>query len=149
MKTALLLCASLCIAACASTLSSGPNGGLPFRTLLRGYQSGVDKECVRIAHTPAEWTSLWREHSTNELPRPAEPHVDWSKDMVVFVALGRRPSGGFGVEIDKLSLDGGALRVEAHETKPAPERLVPMVVSTPYHAITTPRRDGPVRLVLC
>src|SRR5438552_13015014 len=99
MKTALLIIALLCLAACRSTSTSGPNGGLPFRTLLRGDQTGVGEPCVRVARTADEWAALWREHSARVVPRLELPSVDWKKDMVVLVALGSRPSAGYGVEI--------------------------------------------------
>lgn len=153
MKTALLLLASLSLlplitAACRSTSTCGPNGGLPFRTLLRGDQTGIGVECVRVVRTADEWNGLWREHTTRVLPRPEPPAVDWKKDMVVLVAIGSRPSAGYGVEIDKLALDGQTLRVEAHETKPPEGLLVPMIVTSPYHLVTTPRHEGPVQLAL-
>src|SRR5437870_13051462 len=96
MKTTILLLALLCLAACRSTSTSGPNGGLPFRTLLRGDQTGVGGQCVRVARTSGEWTALWREHSARVLPRPELPSADWKEDMVVLVALGQRPGRGFG-----------------------------------------------------
>jgi hypothetical protein len=145
MKHALLLLAAAALV--GSCKSSGDkDDGVPFRTLARGYQSGITEGGLHVARDEAEWRVLWLEHTSTVIPRPPAPSVDWKNEMVVCVMLGARPSGGYGVEITKLVDDKDALIVEAREHKPAPDAIEPMLVTQPYHMIATARRDGRVEL---
>jgi hypothetical protein len=153
MKTALLLVAfTALLSACRSTPTSASaaiaGDAVPFRTLARGYQSGVATAAIEVAHNADEWRALWTRHTAVTLPRPPLPDVDWSKEMVVSVALGERPTAGFALEITQVALDKGVLHVVAVEKKPAKDAIVPMVITQPYHMIATARRDGDVRLDL-
>lgn len=153
MKIALTLVAfTALLTACRSTSTPASDAmagdAVPFRTIARGYQSGVATAAIEVAHNADEWRALWTRHTSNALPRPPLPEVDWSKEMVVSVALGERSSAGFGVEITQLALDKGVLRVVALEKKPAKDAIVPMVITQPFHMIATARRDGDVKLDL-
>ena len=77
----------------------------PGRLVERGGQSRIDQPRQVTARTDAEWTALWREHSPG---RPA-PAVDFSREMVLGVFLGSRPTPGYGVEIAGTRQQGGEL----------------------------------------
>ena len=135
----LFLLALVLSASCRSTqpAEAAGAGGAALRSLLRGYQSGIVAKGVRVARDAREWEALWKEHTRNVLPRPDAPDVDFSREIVVGAFLGQRPSGGYAIAITALRPDGGRLVVEATETRPAPDRLVPQVLSSPYHFVTT------------
>lgn len=145
------LCAVLlgCLlqAACRSsgTHESAQDKG-PFRTLLYGYQSGLKAGTIRVARNAGEWSDLWNEHTAAMMPRPTPPNVDWQKEMVVCVALGERPTAGYGIQIDRVERDGQRLIVEAHESKPPADAIVPQVITHPYVMAVTARADGEVEL---
>ena len=144
----LALCAS-----CRGTHASEEGGSAPaaepaVRSLVRGYHSGLRKTGVRVARTAEQWRVLWREHASYLVPEPELPEVDWSRDMVVGVFLGERPSGGFSVEVRDVVAKDGRLLVQAVETKPAEDRVVPMVVTHPYHFVRAPRAEGEAQLEL-
>jgi ketosteroid isomerase-like protein len=139
-----LLCVALVAASCRSSGTAPDDES--FRTLLRGYESGLKPGAIRVARDDAEWRELWKEHTSTILPRPDAPAIDWQHDMVVCVALGARPTGGYGVRITNVVRENGRVVVEAEETKPAHDAIVPQVVSHPYCIATTPRADGEVEL---
>src|SRR5262245_40115049 len=120
------LAASALLAACHST---PPDDGVPFRTVARGYQSGITDGGLHVARDEAEWRVMWNQHTSTVIPRPPAPSVDWKSEMVVCVALGARPSGGYGVEITRLVEEKDRLVVEARERKPAPDAIEPMLVT--------------------
>ena len=145
------LCALLFVAvlgaACRSsgTHESAQDSG-PFRTLLYRYQSGLRAGPIRFARNASEWSALWNEHTAPMMPRPAPPSVDLQKEMVVCVALGERPTAGYAIKIDRAEREGQRLVIEAHEEKPAPDAIVPQVITHPYVMAATPRIEGEVEL---
>lgn len=133
------------LASCRSSAVS-PGDVIPFRTLARGYQSGVSDAGVVVARDEDAWRALWRRHAATVLPRPEPPAVDFEHEMVVGVTLGTRSTGGFGVEVARVVAAEDGLVVEATERIPAPGAMVPQVITQPFHMVAVPRREGDVRL---
>jgi hypothetical protein len=140
-----LLVLAVVVASCRSSGTSS-NADEPYRTLLYGYHSGLKPGHLRVARDEAELDELWSEHTSPMMPKPDAPTVDWSKEMVVFIALGERPTGGYGVVIDHVAVEKGHLIVDAIERKPAPDAVLPQVITRPYVIAATPRVDGEVEL---
>jgi hypothetical protein len=112
----------------------------PLRSVDKGTISGVSAERHVTVSERVAWTALWREHSPS---RPL-PGVDFSREMVVGVFLGQRPSGGFAVEILGYREDGGQIVVRYRETMPSPGAITAQVILSPYHLVALPKQRGTV-----
>jgi hypothetical protein len=110
----------------------------PMRTLDKGLDSNVDAARQATARTPGEWEALWRAHG-GDRTRPA---VDFSKEFVVAVFLGSRPTAGFSVEIVSTRDDGAGLVVQYRETRPPAGAILAQVLTMPYHIAAVPKRAG-------
>ena len=84
------------------------------RTIDKGDQSNIDDRREVVVRTAAEWQKLWQQHSPD---RPM-PSVDFSKEMVVGVFLGNRPTAGYGVAVVKTIDANGVLHVQYRESAP-------------------------------
>ena len=93
-----------------------------FRSIGRGPMSGVD-----------------------EPGGQAMPTIDFSRETVVGVFAGTRPTSGYGVEIVKAADANGTLIVDYVETRPGPGAVTAQVLTAPYHLVAVPRHDGEVR----
>ena len=114
------------------------------KTVARGVNSAVDDGRQVIARTPDEWTKVWRLHDSK---RPA-PAVDFTREMVVGVFMGSRPTGGFGVEIVGTRQEGDAVIVQYRESMPGPGSMTAQVLTSPFHLVSVPRIDGDVKFEL-
>lgn len=142
LSAALLVIVLALISACRSTGSHADS--VVFHTLLRGYQSGLQEPTTRVVRSEVEWRELWKAHTAFVLPRPEVPEIDWADDMVIAVALGARNTLGYAVDVHDVRREKGKLVVDAVETRPALNAIVPTVVSHPYVFVTVPRFDGDV-----
>ena len=124
-------------ASSARTPASAPGQ----RTVEKGDMSFADSMRQFTARTEAEWTAIWRQHAANR-PQPA---IDFSREMVVGIFLGSRPTGGHSVEIVGIRDDQGALVVQYRETRPDRNVVTTQVVTSPYHLVAIPTRPGTVR----
>ncbi|HAM34366.1 MAG TPA: hypothetical protein DEB40_09025 [Elusimicrobia bacterium] len=87
------------------------------------------------------WREVWRGVSAT-----AAPPVNFSRQQVVAVFLGRRPTGGYRVEIAPPSpIDPTALIVSFREIAPPPGPTPPEGATAPYALRAIPRSDLPVR----
>jgi hypothetical protein len=132
---ATLLLAAL--AGCSSPRSS-PGHKLTWRTLSRGLSSGLVQPGHHVIRDPTAYFKLWADHAA-EVPRAAlPPAVDFSREMVVAVALGQRPTGGYMVEIVDVVLRGRTARVLVAERVPRPGVLQIQMATQPYQFIALP-----------
>jgi hypothetical protein len=112
----------------------------PLRTVEKGGQSLVDTQRQVTARDSAEWTSVWKAHNWDS-PAPA---VDFSRDMVVGVFMGTRPTAGYGVEIVGYRDSGTGVVVQYRETMPARDAITAQILVSPYHLVAIPKRAGTV-----
>ena len=110
-------------------------------TLVQGSSSGVDAPREVVVRSPAEWAALWKAHAA---PQTA-PVVDFSTNVVAAVFLGTRPTAGFRVDIVGARREADVLVIEYAERAPGADSIVAQVLTAPFHIVTLPRYDGPIR----
>ena len=130
--------AATAIVVCALTAVAAGQGAM--RTIDKGAQSNVDDRLTATARTEPEWTALWKKHNFD---KPV-PSVDFSKEMVVAVFMGSRPTAGFAVEITSVAERNGKLVVAYKEAAPAPGAISAQVLTAPYHIVAVPKSSAPV-----
>jgi hypothetical protein len=121
---------------------------IPFVTLADGAYSGIASPTQVVLRNAAEWETFWQQHTGNVTPPPAPPQVDFSRETVIAVVLGTRPTGGYAVRIvavDPPAAPGEALVVRVEDSSPPPGTIVTQALTSPFHIVTIPRWDGPVR----
>jgi hypothetical protein len=74
------------------------------------------------------------------------PEIDWSKQMLIVVTAGPRPTGGWKVNIDSLKVTGKSLVVEWSVTPP--KGIVTQAFTHPGQVILMERFDGPVTFAM-
>jgi hypothetical protein len=110
------------------------------RTVDQGTRSEIPTASQVTVRDADAWKTLWHAHTST---RP-QPDIDFSREMVIGVFLGTRPSAGFAVEIVAVRVSGEKVTVEYRETMPAADAVSAQVIVSPYHLVAVPSRPGPV-----
>src|SRR5204862_4319428 len=110
----------------------------PLRTVGKGPMSAIDQPRQIAVRSAAEWGALWKENGANA-PLPA---VDFSREMVVGVFLGTRPTAGYGVEIVSAISTSGARVVAYGETAPPRDPITAQFLPALCPPVPTPHRAG-------
>jgi hypothetical protein len=76
------------------------------------------------------WAEFWSELGVGD--RPA---VDFTRDIVIAVAAGERPSGGHEIAVTRVTQTNGELRVEVSETAPGPNCLSTSNLTQPVDVV--------------
>ena len=108
---------------------------VPMRTIEKGGMSNMDDARQASARSADDWAKLWNLHA-GERTRPT---VDFTRDVVVAVFLGTRPTAGFSIEITGVRQEGQTLVVSYKETRPAADSVAAQVLTSPYHIVAVPR----------
>ena len=114
-----------------------------FTSLVKGNMSEQQLARQVTVRTAAEWKALWKEHA----PTAKMPDVDFSKDMVVGIFLGSKPSEGYDVEIVGVRTEGKDVVVEYVQKEPGRGTLTAQILTEPFHLVTAPKHAGTVRFV--
>ncbi|UCG74833.1 MAG: protease complex subunit PrcB family protein [Gemmatimonadota bacterium] len=120
---------------------------VPFASLADLPTSSVVNPSSVVVKTRAEWQDLWGAATASLEPAPELPLVDFGKRMVLVVALGRRPTGGFSVHLGSMYEDSERLYAVYTETSPGPGCLTTQGFSAPLAAISIPSSGKPVRFI--
>jgi hypothetical protein len=111
------------------------------KTIDKGDHSNMDDAKQVAVKTAAAWKQLWQQH----LPDRPLPAVDFTKEMVVGVFIGSRPTAGYSVEIVSTTENKGTLVVRYREAAPARGMMTAQVVTSPYHLVTVSLFAGDVK----
>jgi hypothetical protein len=110
------------------------------RELASGQQSGIRTARRAVVRTEAEWKKLWAEHQNARTGRSdPPPQVDWTKEMVVAVFMGEKPTGGYAVSVKDAREEKGKLAVAVVERVPGPGAITIQVLTAPFHMVAVKR----------
>jgi len=114
-----------------------------FTTIAKGDASGQQIGRQVTVRTAAEWKALWKEHA----PIDKMPDVDFTRNMVVGIFLGSKPSAGHEVEIVGVRTQDKDFIVEYVQKQPARGTMSAQILTEPYHLVSVPKHAGTVRFV--
>jgi hypothetical protein len=128
---------------------SGPDRPLPL-TRLRSepysytYNSSLREPQRSVIRDRAAWQELWSAMWRGHSPPPPIPDIDFSQEMVVVVALGERPTGGFSIFVESASESPSGVAVRVRSVSPGSSCGTTQALTQPADIGRLPRRDGPV-----
>lgn len=133
-------CLLLLLLAAASAMS------LPFQTIEKSYDSGIDEELIEVYRSREHFDAFWRRNKSNQSKLGKVPDVDFTSQMVVAVYWGTKNSGGYDLEITSINQDEerNVLVVTYLTASPPPGAMLTMALTQPHHIITLDASDKTV-----
>jgi len=101
----------------------------------------------QLVETQAAWEAVWAESSANVLPQPPTPSVDLSEHVLVVLAMGGRPTGGYSISAEALSRRDADLWLTVVERSPGPGCMVTQATTAPLTVVLVPRTGGQLYMV--
>lgn len=117
------------------------------RTYTRLYSattSEYTEPAEQVLRSPAELAAVWRGIHPGVSGDPV-PTVDFTKRMVVFLAMGQRRTGGYALHFDGVSNAPGGALVRYTVTAPGPDCMTAQMLTAPVELVSVPRVDGTVQ----
>lgn len=114
---------------------------IAFETIAKG-QIGAEKENKNyIVEDKDEWQKIWDKVYANTVPKPLLPEIDFGASAVIAVFQGEKPSGGYDIEIIKMTENNLNTFVFVKEISPDENCGVITVITSPYHIIGFKKAD--------
>ena len=116
-------------------ISMKPTLPVTYRSVGKGYRSGVRAPMQIVARSQDEWTALWRRHAVSNPSSRPPPTIDFGKEIVVGLFLGEKPSGGYDVQISRAELTHDGLTIYYREKSPPPGGMLIQALTQPFHIV--------------
>ncbi len=110
--------------------------------------SGVAQAQNFVIRDATAWNDLWQRIYANLNPMPPTPNVDFTREMVVAVALGTRNSGGYNVLLTQAAEDSAGIHVLASATSPGARCVTTGSLTQPLDVGRIAHSDQPVRFTV-
>jgi hypothetical protein len=126
---------------CRNTQNGETPGEITWEVLDQGAYGGVERSENKLITDEAAWAGLWEEVGKNRFPAPERPSVDFAQKYVVACFMGMRTSGGHGIEIQSMSLEGSSLQVKVMQESPGRNCMVTDAITHPYIIVTVNKEN--------
>jgi hypothetical protein len=124
---------------------TSPGTSIPVGRLPRRCRTCRSEKKLRLAiRDRDEWRDVWKalnEPVVPTLPKPELPAIDFSREMVVIVAMGWRPTAGYNIGVDRAHEVDDQLEIVVISTSPGHNCLLEQVVTYPIDIAVLPRTE--------
>lgn len=110
---------------------------LDIRRIGQWTRTGISEARRLVIRDINAWEQFWSELGVGD--RPA---IDFTRDVVVAVAAGQRPTGGHEIAIDRVTHVSGELTVEVVERTPGPNCMTTASLTQPVDVVVVPAPDA-------
>jgi hypothetical protein len=120
-------------------------GKLRHRGLLTALNSNFSDPQMRVIQYPEDYDEMWQKGFTN-VGGLRQPYVNFDAEMVIFVAAGTKPRGGYRIQVDSV-VTGTQIVAYVTEYEPGPNCAGINRIYAPAQIVTIPWMEKPVRFV--
>lgn len=106
-----------------------------FTSIQKGRQSRITKADNQVVKTALAYSRLWNKLGINA----KQPSVDFNKQFVIAVFQGKKPNGGFKINVNGLCLSGQELTASVTKTQPKEGCPVQSAITHPFHLVKVNR----------
>jgi hypothetical protein len=111
----------------------GNTTGLDIRRIGQWTRTGIGEARRLVIRDANTWADFWSELGVGD-----RPTIDFSRDVVVAVAAGQRPTGGYEIAVHQVVNNGGELTSEVVETTPGPNCMTTGSLTQPVDIVVVP-----------
>ena len=125
---------------CAQT-GVGENAALPVASVYGGGQcGGLERPAALWIASAAAWRSWSGRIVSSQMNLSSSPMVDFSREGVLLVAMGARPSAGYGLSLasEPATVRDGVLSVRVNWREPPPGHRQARVMTSPCLVLKIP-----------
>jgi hypothetical protein len=133
------------IGACQDGISDNRQSAeIAFQIVVDEVACGLEKPERLVVRDDETWARLWSDVYQPVEPTPERPEVDFSREMLIAVAMGTHRSGGFDISVQRIAVEDGRLMVTVQTSRPPPDAVVGMALTQPLQIVRVERNEKEV-----
>jgi hypothetical protein len=118
-----------------------PEANLPITRVAQGYFSAGEASQRLVIRSQADLTVAWDAMFRTFSEPPEIPIIDFSREMLIIVRAGAKPSGGYCITVDSAVGSQRRMTVTVRSGGPTASNPILPVVTNPFDVVRVPRRD--------
>ncbi len=130
---------ALLIAVPAFACQDAPPETLPFTSLEKGWHSNYTNQGNLVFSDQNAWETHYKAAHSNNVPQ-----VDFTKETVLAVYMGTKPTNGYSVEIKEVRNFPPLLEVLVQTSGPQKGKMYLQVITHPYHIVKIEKTSKPI-----
>lgn len=119
---------------------------IDFTTIKRGDDSGYPLTSQMVIDHQDQWEQIWQAHTSELMPSPPFPKIDFGCHQVIAVFAGEKRTSGYEIEIvgveTRITGKGGYPLLVLKIRYSQPREVVQDVITRPYHIIKALKVDA-------
>ncbi|HET8986165.1 MAG TPA: protease complex subunit PrcB family protein, partial [Trueperaceae bacterium] len=106
---------------------------LAWETIASGTQAtGVQGARYQLISNQDQLIGVWSQVHATQLQQPPLPRVDFQRETLVAIFLGQRNTGGYGVTVRRVSVEGNDLYLDTEFREPAAGAITTQALTSPW-----------------
>src|SRR5688572_10830682 len=114
--------------------SAAENSKPEMRTIAKGTFSGIQEPSELVITNKTQWREVWAKSSKRVPPEPT-PEIDFSKESILLVSMGKKNSGGYAVTIDSVERKGEIIIARVIRKSPPEGAITIQALTAPFHIV--------------
>lgn len=118
---------------------------VPFSEVKKDHHASLEVEAQnRVIRQEQVFREMWNKLYADHSPVPEVPEIDFEERMVLLAVLGQRPTGGYGLRIEKVAAADGGLGAHLVKSEAGDNCLTTQALTNPFHIVTIPASSAEV-----
>ncbi len=115
-------------------IMSGDSNATDFQIVDHGFSSGkrFANLYFEVITDPSRFNKLYKEIHAIRLPSPSPPKISFESSIVLFVSMGEKPTAGYRIEINQVSVSDEIMSVIIAMHVPSPDEMHTTMMTQPY-----------------
>ncbi|MGL4611111.1 MAG: protease complex subunit PrcB family protein [Trueperaceae bacterium] len=110
-----------------------PNEELIWDVLAEGAQAtGVEQAQYVLITNDDQLLEFWNQAHGAQINVPSVPDVDFFRETIVAAFMGTKPTGGYGLNVDRVTLEGSDAYINLTELQPAADAITTQALTSPW-----------------
>jgi hypothetical protein len=115
-----------------------------FRVIETHAESGFEAGMEKFISSTQDWVSIWTERQRNVKTKTPHPNIDFDRYAIVVVAMGRKNTEGYSVEITRIVKTKVDIRIYLKKKVPSEFPKPKAKVTSPFVLARIDKPDLPV-----
>ena len=103
--------------------------------------SGIVKRLRIVIRDRDAWVELWKQLSSKQFPQPPLPEIDFSREMLIVVAMGEQGTGGFSISVDGVYEKNNKIEVIVKSFRPGKKCMLTQALTQPVDVVRLKKSD--------
>jgi hypothetical protein len=106
-----------------------------------GQATGVEQPLYALIANEDQLLNFWNRAYGSQLNIPPLPNVDFRRETIVAAFAGTKPTGGYGLSVDEVTLEGNDAYIDLTEIQPPADAMTTQALTSPWIMLRILRGD--------